>query len=141
MSPHVQHFLNSIPMSAFYNHKAIHQPYVMRKVCGLSYASVGKINSHSTQNRRGTAVLYKDINIHLNGQGTVPLSSLTSFAIQESVYSLEKELHVSDALVAQNCNVVGIGDYISYSQDSEVCYFLCMCIVPFVSLFVTDILW
>ena len=40
-----------------------------------------------------------------------------------------------------NCNVVGIGDYISYSQDSEVCYFICMCVVPFVSLFITDILW
>ena len=72
----------------------------MRKVCGLSYASVGKITPHSIQNRRGT-VLYKDINIHLNGQGTVPLLSLTSFTVQESVYSLKEELHVSDALVAQ----------------------------------------
>ena len=80
-------------MLALYNHKAIHQPYAMRKVCGLSYASVGKITSHSTQNRRGT-VPYKDINIHLNGQGAVPLSSLTSFTVQKSVYSLEKELHV-----------------------------------------------
>ena len=78
--PHVQHIFNSIPMQAFYNHKAIHQPYAVKKVCGLSSASVGKITSHSTQNKRGT-VLYKDINIHLNGQGTVPLSSLTSFTV------------------------------------------------------------
>ena len=105
-SPHVQHFFNSIPMSALYSHKAIHQPYAMRKVCGLSSALVGKITSRSTQNRRGT-VLYKDINIHRNSQETVPLSSLTSFMVQESVYSLKEELHVSDALVAQNCNVVG----------------------------------
>ena len=64
---------------------------------------------------------YRDLSLHLNGYGLVQLASLNPFFIIE-VMLAEQQLQLSSpcTIVAQDHNLVHIGDYVCCSWDEKV---------------------